>query len=128
MRRTRAFWNLPTIHALGCAGHGIVLIYAIPIAVDQGVGLVEAGLMITIISLVSIISRLVTPVLCESYGPKQVMFLCLMAQGLTVLMLFWAQDLWVFYLFAAVFGLGFGGRVDRIHGNQPPVFRLRAYG
>ena len=109
MRRTKAFWNLPTIHALGCAGHGIVLIYAIPIAVDRGVGLVEAGLMITIISLVSIISRLVTPVLCESYGPKQVMFLCLMAQGLTALMLFWAQDLWMFYLFAAVFGLGFGG-------------------
>ncbi len=24
-------------------------------------------------------------------------------------MLFWAQDLWSFYLFAAVFGIGFGG-------------------
>jgi MFS family permease len=30
-------------------------------------------------------------------------------QGATVLMLFWAQDPWVFYLFAAAFGLGFGG-------------------
>ena len=30
-------------------------------------------------------------------------------QGLTILMLFWAQDVWMFYLFAAVFGLGFGG-------------------
>ena len=24
-RRTKAFWNLPIIHALGCAGHGIIL-------------------------------------------------------------------------------------------------------
>ena len=26
MRRTRAFWHLPLIHGLGCAGHGIVLL------------------------------------------------------------------------------------------------------
>ena len=30
MRRTRAFWDLPLIHGLGCAGHGIVLIYVVP--------------------------------------------------------------------------------------------------
>ena len=30
--KTRAFWNLPTIHGLGCAGHGIVLIFVIDYA------------------------------------------------------------------------------------------------
>ena len=109
IRRTTAFWNLPAIHALGCAGHGIVLIYAIPIAVDRGIGLVEASLMITIISLTSIGSRLITPVLADGYGPKKIMVLCLLGQALPVLFLFWAQDLWMFYLFAAVFGVGFGG-------------------
>ena len=33
VRRTRAFWDLPLIHGLGCAGHGIVLIYVVPLAV-----------------------------------------------------------------------------------------------
>ena len=30
-------------------------------------------------------------------------------QSLTVIILFWAHDPWVFYLFAASFGFGFGG-------------------
>ncbi len=109
MRRTKAFWNLPAIHGLGCAGHGIVLIYAIPLAVERGLSLVEASVIITVISLVSILSRFLTPVLAEFYGSKKIMAACLFVQGVTVLILFWAQDVWVFYLFAAVFGLGFGG-------------------
>ena len=127
IRRTKAFWNLPTIHALGCAGHGIVMIYAIPIAVDRGIDLVAAGVIISIISVVSIVSRLITPVLCELYGPKHIMSFCLLVQGLTVLFLFSAQDLWTFYLFAAVFGLGFGGEwtgylvINRQYFGEGPI-------
>src|SRR5262249_41187307 len=32
MRRTRAFWHLPLIHGLGCGGHGLVLVLAVPLA------------------------------------------------------------------------------------------------
>ena len=109
MRRTRAFWNLPIIHALGCAGMGIVLIYVIPLAVEQGLSLAAAALIITIISLVSIISRLGAPVLAEAFGPRKIMAASLAIQSLTVLIVFWAHDPWVFYVFAAAFGLGFGG-------------------
>lgn len=109
MRRTRAFWNLPIIHALGCAGHGIVLIYVVPLAVGQGISLTTAAGIITIIMLVSVISRLGSPVLAEIYGPRKLMAASLILQGLPVIILFWAQDVWVFYLFAVVFGLGFGG-------------------
>ena len=109
MRRTRAFWNLPIIHALGCAGHGIVLIYVVPLAVELGISLTTAAVTLTIIMLVSIISRLGSPVLAEIYGPKRLMVASLIIQGLPVLILFWAQDVWVFYLFGAVFGIGFGG-------------------
>jgi MFS family permease len=111
IRRTRAFWNLPIIHGLGCAGHGTVLIYVIPLAYERGVfsSLASASIIITILSLVSIVSRLVTPVLAELYGTRKMMAAALSIQGATVLMLFWAQDPWVFYLFAAAFGLGFGG-------------------
>ena len=127
IRSTRAFWNLPTIHALGCAGHGIVLIYVIPLAVDRGIDLVQAGLMITVLSLVSIVSRLATPVLADIHGPKQIMTLCLLTQGLSVLMLFWTQDLWMFYVFAAVFGLGMGGEwtgymvINRKYFGEGPI-------
>ena len=110
-RRTRPFWNLPLVHGMGCAGHAIVLIFVIPLAYERGVfsSLAEAGIILTLLSLVSIVSRFVTPILAESYGTRRMMALSLSIQGITVLMLFWAQDAWVFYLFAASFGLGFGG-------------------
>ncbi len=109
MRRTAAFWNLPLIHALGCAGHGIVLIFVVPYAVDEGISLTAAALTISILSVVSILSRLGSPILAEIYGPRKMMVASLTIQGLTVFMLFWAHDVWLFYLFAVVFGLGFGG-------------------
>ncbi len=108
IRQTKAFWNLPIIHALGCAGMGIVLIYVIPLAVEQGLSTTEAAFTITIISLVSIVSRLGAPVVAEAWGPRKVMAASLAIQALTVFILFWAHDPWMFYLFAAAFGLGFG--------------------
>ncbi|MBM12095.1 MAG: hypothetical protein CL759_08485 [Chloroflexi bacterium] len=112
MRRTRAFWNLPTIHGLGCAGHGIVLIYSIPLAVEQGVSLTSASYILALISIFSILGRFMAPILAERMGGKPVIMTALLVQGITVLVLFWAQDTWAFYLFGALFGLGFGGEMS----------------
>lgn len=130
IRRTRAFWNLPAIHGLGCAGHSIVLVFSIPIAAQQGISLTSAAGILTVLSLVSILSRLLTPVLAENYGAKRVMASCLFVQGVTVLILFWAHDLWTFYLFAALFGLGFGGEwtgylvINRQYFGNGPIATL----
>ena len=112
IRKTNEFWNLPLIHGLGCAGHGIVLIYSIPIAVEQGISLTAAALILSVINVFSIGSRFVTPMVAERIGGKPAMILALTIQGLTVLILFWASDPWAFYLFAALFGIGFGGEMS----------------
>ena len=74
-RKTKPFWNLPLIHALGCAGHGTVLIYVIPMAIDRGAfsSLAQAGIILTIIALISVISRIVTPIMAEAYGTRKMM-------------------------------------------------------
>ena len=112
VRRTKAFWNLPLIHGLGCAGHGIILIYSIPIAVEQGISLVTAAAILSLISLFSVSSRFATPIMAERFGGKPIMLLALFIQGITVLTLFWATDVWMFYLFGILFGIGFGGEMS----------------
>ena len=112
IRRTRPFWNLPLIHGLGCAGHGIILIYVAMYAIDSGVfnSLATAGTILAIISLVSIISRFGTPVLAEIYGTRRMMAVSLAIQGFTVpIIMFGPAEPWLFYLFAVSFGIGFGG-------------------
>ena len=112
IRKTKEFWNLPLIHGLGCAGHGIILIYSIPIAVEQGISLTAAALILSLINVFSVVSRLITPIVTERMGAKPAMSVALALQGLTVLVLFGAQDPWSFYLFAVLFGIGFGGEMS----------------
>jgi len=112
MRRTRAFWSLPLIHGLGCAGHGIVLIYVVPLAVEQGLTLVSASVILSLIAVWSIGGRLLTPMVAERSGGKPIMAAALLIQGLTVPVLFWAHEAWMFYLFGSLFGIGFGGEMS----------------
>ena len=112
IRTTKEFWNLPLIHSLGCAGHGIILIYSIPIAVEQGISLTAAALILSLINIFSLVSRFITPIVTERIGGKPAMTVALSIQGLTVLVLLGASDPWAFYLFAVLFGIGFGGEMS----------------
>ena len=111
-RRTKAFWNLPAIHHLGCIGHSIVMVHAVFFATTQGVSLAAATFIISIYSLTSIASRFMTPVLADRFGAKGVMCLFYFIQGVTVALLFWTTEVWHFYVFAAFFGVGFGGEMS----------------
>jgi cyanate permease len=112
VRRTRAFWYLPLIHGLGYAGHGVVLIYVVPLAVERGLTLVAASVILSLIAVMSIASRFLTPIIAERSGGKPVMTAALLIQGLTVLVLFGAHGMWTFYLFGTLFGVSFGGEMS----------------
>ena len=123
MQRTTAFWKLVGVHFLGCLGHSTVIIYVIPMAIRSGVeSLAAAGVLTTLVS-VSVLTRFLTPVSAEYLGAKKTMAFMFLLQGLPVLMLFWAHDLWQFYLFAVIFGLGYGGE-----GSAFPIINRQYFG
>ena len=109
IQSTSAFWKLVFIHYLGCLSHAIVIVYIIPIAVLAGVGSVAAAGVLSTLALVSGLTRFLTPVLADSFGARGTMAVFYVLQGLPVLMLFWTNDTWNFYLFAVIFGIGYGG-------------------
>jgi MFS family permease len=111
-RRTRAFWNLPAIHHLGCVGHAIVIWHIVFFATTKDVSLATAAWIVTIYTLTSVLSRFATPILADRFGAKPVMALAYFLQGITVIMLIWTSEVWQFYLFAILFGIGFGGEMS----------------
>ena len=111
-RETRAFWFLPLVHHLGCIGHAIIMVHGVFYATTRGVSLETATFIISIYSLTSVASRFMVPVLADRMGAKGVMAMFYFIQGVAVLMLFWTQEPWQFFLFAAVFGVGFGGEMS----------------
>ena len=123
MRHTAAYWNMGSIHFLGCVGHAIILVYIIPIAVHEGLSLVVAAGLLTVLSGVSIVSRLATPFLSDQLGPRSVMTVAYVLQGVTVIILFWTRDTWLFYMFAVAFGVGYGGESGGF-----PILNRKYYG
>ena len=109
MRKTAAYWNMSSIHFLGCVGHAVILIWIIPMATSKGMSAIDASLIFTLFSAVSIVTRLTAPVLCERLGVRTVMTFFYILQGAPVLLLIFSSMDGVFLIFAVSFGVGYGG-------------------
>jgi MFS family permease len=122
-QRTTAFWNLIGIHYWGCAGHAIIVVYLVALAEERGVApALAAGTFVTL-SVFSSLTRFAVPVMADNIGSKGVMAACFFLQVAPVFLLFFAQDAWMFYLFAVLFGIGFGGEMTAF-----PIINRQYYG
>jgi len=122
-RRTFAFWNLIGIHCWGCAGHAIIMVYLADIVRSQGLSLATGALVVSTMFGVSSFTRFAVPILADRVGSRSAMSLCFCLQGLPIVLLFWAHEAWHFYLFAALFGIGFGGEMSAF-----PIINRQYYG
>ena len=113
VQKTSAFWNLATIHGLGCAGHNIILILLVAIAKEDGISGGMAALIYLVLTLVSTATRFGTPVIADLVGSKGVMGVCFALQTFPILILFVAGDSVALYMvFAVLFGIGMGGEMS----------------
>ncbi len=110
-KRTFAFWNLIGIHFWGCMGHNIFIVFLIAMAIDRGLSRETAiGAYVTL-TVFSVCSRFVVPIMADWLGAKGVMAVCFALQVLPPFILLFTQDPWAFFLFAGLFGIGMGGEV-----------------
>ena len=59
----------------------------------------------------SMVSRFVVPVMADWLGSKGIMAVCFALQVFPPFLLLFTQAPWAFFLFAALFGIGMGGEV-----------------
>ncbi len=138
VRKTPAFWNLIGIHYWGCAGHSIVIVFLPVMVVDalqpaEGYQGVQDPALLTAtaigagaaaaMSLVSTVTRFGVPIAADLLGSKWVMAVCFALQFAPVAILLFATDPWMFYLFAVLFGIGFGGEMSAF-----PIINRQYYG
>ena len=122
-QHTSAFWNLIGIHFWGCAGHAIILLYLVAMAEAEGVSKgLAAGAFVTM-SVTSTLTRFAVPIIADRMGSKPAMAGCFFLQTAPILLLFFAHDPWHFYLFAVLFGIGFGGEMSAF-----PIINRQYYG
>ena len=122
-RRTVTFWNLIGIHYWGCMGHNIINVLIVAIAVDRGLSLGVAAGVLAAQQGAGVVTRGVVPVIAEHWGCRNIWITGMALQAFPLLIIFFAQDAWAFYLFAVLFGIGQGCEVPTF-----PIANRQYYG
>ena len=105
-RRTVTFWNLIGIHYWGCMGHQIINVLVVAIAVDRGLSLGAATGVLAAQQVVGVVARAAVPVVAERLGCRIVWVVGMALQVFPLLLILFFNDVWAYYLFAVLFGIG----------------------
>jgi len=126
--RTRAFWLLLAIIIFWSICVQMTMIHIYPHATDLGILEVVAANFMAVIGIFSIIGRLVMGAVSDRLGGKRTLVICLVLQALAMFWLLGATDIWMLYLFAAVFGFAYGGCVPQLPVIAGEIFELKSIG
>ena len=120
---TQPFFLLPLIHFVGCISHAIPLAHVVVMATDKGIDPMVASTVLGVAVGVSATSRLTAPMLSDKIGGRKVLILFILMQGISILWLLPAKELWLFFVFSLFFGLGYGGEMTPF-----PILNRQYYG
>ena len=126
--RTKPFW----LFALAMASFGVslfvVMVHTVPHVTDLGFSAAKAASILAIIGASGIVGRVSFGGLSDRLGNKRTFIICFVLVAITLILLMVAKELWVFYLFAAVFGLAYGGWATVMAPLVADLFGLRSHG
>ncbi len=125
---TRQFWIISIIFFLLGFCVQTVMVHLVPHATDIGVSADVAATILSIIGWVSIMGKIGLASAGDRLGNKRIMVIVLILASVAFLLLQLASGLWILYLFAAVFALGYGGEVAVRSPIMADFFGLRAHG
>lgn len=121
--RTRSFQGLVWVHFLGCIGHSVLLAHMVSMATFAGINGVAAAGVLSMVVATSVFSRFGMSLVAERKGARFTLVIAVLLQTVPTLLLLVSTELWSFYSFAFVFGLGFGGEMVGF-----PIFNRQYYG
>jgi len=111
MLRHRPVWYLMGIHHLGCAGHAVILAHVVSMATIRGVSPIEAAGVLSAIAGLSAVSRFGFALATDRWGGRTCLTVAIFGQSTSILFLLFANEPWMFYAFAVVFGICYGGEM-----------------
>ena len=126
--RTRSFWLLGFIWLLYASCIVLVLIHIVPHATDIGISTMEAAVILSLIGGANAAGRVLMGSVSDSIGGKAAAIICSLLQVGAMVWLIWSQELWMFYLFALVYGFAYGGLVPPVTALIVDTFGLRNIG
>jgi MFS family permease len=126
--KTRQFWLI----TLAYFGFGLILqaimVHIVLHVTGLGIPGTSAATMFIVLGGASVCARISMGSLADRTGNRSIFIVSFILLAVALLCLFIAREMWMFYIFAALFGFGWGGMVT----SQSPIiadlFGMRSHG
>ena len=125
--RTPAFWAITVAHLSGSVASTTLAIHVVPALTDGGMSLGMAGTVVAVYMVIGLAFQLVGGLLGDRLPKPPLIAAFTAIQGLGVIVLAYASGTGGVFLFAVLFGIGFGGRVPLVIALRGEYFGRRAF-
>lgn len=107
--RMESFWTMSWINFFCCLCHSIPLVHVVSFAQNAGLSAFTSAWVLAIMNVSSIVGRIYWGIFADRHGGRFALMLTLFLQGSLILWLVNTQDPVLFFLYALLWGFGYGG-------------------
>jgi MFS family permease len=126
--RSQSFWIILVIFFLFYICLQMTMTHLYNHATDIGIASSIAATFISLIGGCSIIGRLAMGIIADQFSPKVAVLICTSLIAISFIVITFAESVAMFYLFAVVFGVSYGGEISLIPMITVHYFGLKALG
>ena len=126
--RTRQFWTICAVDLSVVFCLILVMVHIVPFAIDIEVSPTKAAGVLATIGGVSMAGRFFSGLAIDRIGSRRVMIFCFFLLIAALLWLLLAKELWMIYLFAAVYGIAHGGFFTTLSPIVAEFFGIKSHG
>ncbi|MEE8420806.1 MAG: MFS transporter, partial [Dehalococcoidales bacterium] len=126
--RNRQFWLLTGAFFGFIASSGAIPAHIILHATGLGIPSANAAVILAVIGGSTSLGRVVVGIVADKIGCKKSLVIVLLLEAAALFWLLTIRELWMFYVFAALFGFGHGGAVALMSPSIAQYFGLSSHG
>ena len=125
--RTSAFWILTIVHISSTISIVTLSLHLVPKLTDMGLSLSTAGIVVLTYTATAVPTQFLAGFIADRLPKPPVLFAFLALQAAGMMVIAFADSIEVAFLFAFLYGMGFGGRVPLLTSIRGDYFGRKAF-
>ena len=126
--KNRVFWIFVVTGLACCVSHSLPLAHIVAYATDRGISELTAASILGTLGISAAAGRLIWGATSDRIGGRKTVLCCIALQTSMMFLVAFTHDSWVFYLYAVVFGLAYGGVLPLYAVVTRELFGMRRFG
>lgn len=125
--RTSAFWVLTIVNISSTISIVTLSLHLVPKLTDMGMSLSAAGIVVLTYTAVALPSQFLAGAIADKLPKPPVLFVFLSLQASAIMVIAFAESAGMAFLFAMLYGVGFGGRIPLLTTIRGEYFGRKAF-